>query len=79
MADGIITIPAGAAGILFDGDMSSFLPSLYETVITLPAGEAKAKVSKVKSNSFRMGDFDAKKSGAKSMVLRPGLKRFNLR
>lgn len=79
MADGIITIPAGAAGILFDGDMSSFLPSLYVTVITLPAGEAKAKVSKVKSNSFRMGDFDAKKSGAKSMVLRPGLKRFNLR
>lgn len=79
MADGIITIPAGAAGILFDGDMSSFLPSLYETVITLPVGEAKAKVSKVKSNSFRMGDFDAKKSGAKSMVLRPGLKRFNLR
>lgn len=79
MADGIITIPAGAAGILFDGDMSSFLPSLYETVITLPAGEAKAKVSKVKSNSFRMGDFDAKKFGAKSMVLRPGLKRFNLR
>lgn len=79
LAEGVITIPAGAAGILFDGDMSSFLPSLYETVITLPAGEAKAEVSKVKNNSFRMGDFDAKKSGAKSMVLRPGLKRFNLR
>ena len=79
MADGVITIPAGAAGILFDGDVSSMLPARYETVITLPAGEAKAKVSKVKSNSFRMGDFDAKKFGAKSMVLRPGLKRFNLR
>ncbi len=79
LAEGVITIPAGAAGILFDGDVSSMLPARYETVITLPAGEAKAKVSKVKSNSFRMGDFDAKKSGAKSMVLRPGLKRFNLR
>ena len=79
LAEGVITIPAGAAGILFDGDVSSMLPAPYETVITLPAGEAKAKVSKVKSNSFRMGDFDAKKSGAKSMVLRPGLKRFNLR
>lgn len=79
LAEGVITIPAGAAGILFDGDVSSMLPAPYETVITLPAGEAKAKVSKVKSNSFRMGDFDAKKFGAKSMVLRPGLKRFNLR
>lgn len=79
LAEGVITIPAGAAGILFDGDVSSMLPARYETVITLPAGEAKAKVSKVKSNSFRMGDFDAKKFGAKSMVLRPGLKRFNLR
>lgn len=79
LAEGVITIPAGAAGILFDGDVSSMLPARYETVITLPAGEAKAKVSRVKSNSFRMGDFDAKKFGAKSMVLRPGLKRFNLR
>ena len=78
MANGVITLPVEASGIMFDGDFSSYMPSVYQTVITLPAsGATKAKV--VKSKSVKMGKFNfnaAHKQGMKSMLIRKNVKKF---
>lgn len=78
LADGAITLPVDASGIVLDGDVSSYMSSLYQTVITLPAaGASKAKVAKVKSMKMGKLNFNAAhKQGMKSRLVRKNAKKF---
>lgn len=74
-ANGVITLPAGAAGIMFNGDLSSFIPSWYETVITLPTdATTKAKITKAKT--IRPGAINRLHQGKRDYKLRSNVKTF---
>lgn len=74
-ANGVITLPAGAAGIMFNGDLSSFIPSGYETVITLPT-DATAKAKITKARTIRPGAISRLHQGKRDYKLRSNVKTF---
>lgn len=77
MANGVITLPVGASFVMFDGDLSSAMNSRYETVITLPAGDAPASVKMAKSKSLSMAGFNPARNGkSHAFRMRPNVKRF---
>lgn len=74
-ANGVITLPAGAAGIMFNGDLSLFIPSGYETVITLPT-DATAKAKITKARTIRPGAISRLHQGKRDYKLRSNVKTF---
>lgn len=74
-ANGVITLPVGAAGIMFNGDLSLFIPSGYETVITLPT-DATAKAKITKARTIRPGAISRLHQGKRDYKLRSNVKTF---
>lgn len=76
LADGVITIPVGGAGVMFDGDKSSFIPSKYVTEIVLPgSGDNASTVAKVNVKSLNIGKLSVEKRGFSVKKMRSGVKK----